>query len=606
MKRVFLTFVCLSALVWVRANEAGHFFVDLSTQRVPVNNIAESFGSYFSFADGSTFELFRDTTDGPGVRHQSYQQMYQGMPVQSHIVLVHSVNGMVTCINGSVMEQSQVPSSSPARIRPQANAGAPIIFGYRGVYYTAYKIMSRQTAEILYVDAATGEIICRESIFRYADVPGRGYTRYNGWQDMTVFEENGLYYLIDNGRNIITLSADSVSPNFAYFMSTEYFNTHIPADILANIANMSIAEQRAVFEKYVYGPMLVNYIQDSCKAIVSNDTNFYTHGAEAAPLDYAEVHWGMQKTLDFYRDVFGRDGFDGKGHVVINLVFPQKDNLIFSTLPNNAAAQNSYEPYFMFYGKGDDSIMTPVTALDVMAHEYTHLVTGTNGNGSLDYRDEPGALNESFSDIMAMGVMEYTFDSCSWQIGADVMIQSPNMRSLSDPNNSMGAAGNPAKGAQPDTYKGECWCTSDTMRRVVHLNSGVQNYWFYLLSEGGTGTNDYNNAYSVTGIGMDRALQIAFRNLLFYLAPNATFEDSRNGSIQATVDLYGKGSQAHQSVADAWYAVGVGNPYDVQSVPRTEAVPHVQKFVRDGQVLIRRNGATCDVLGRRILISIHQ
>ena len=600
MKRLFLTFACLLALVCVRANEAGHFFVDLSAQRVPVNNIAESFGSYFSFANGSTFELFRDTTDGLGIRHQSYQQMYQGTKVLSHIVLVHSANGLVTCINGSVMEQSQVPSSSPARIRPQENAGATVIFGYRGVYYTAYKMYSRQTAEILYVDAATGEIICRESIFRHADVPGRGYTHYNGWQNMTVFEENGQYYLLDMGRNILTMSADSVSPNLAYFLSAEYIGTHISADILANLANMSVDEQRAVYETYVYGPMLANYIQDSCKAVVSNDSNFYTHGAEAAPLDYADVHWGMQKTLDFYREVFGRNSFDGKGHIVINLVFPPKDALFFSTLPNNAAAQDKFEPYFMFYGKGDDSTMSAVTALDVMAHEYTHMVTGTNGNGSLDYLDEPGALNESFSDIMAMGVMQYTYDSCSWQIGADVTLRYPNMRSMYDPKNSMGAAGNPTRGAQPDTYKGECWCTSDTMSRVVHLNSGVQNYWFYLISEGGTGTNDYNNAYDVTGIGMDKALQIAFRNLLFYLAPNATFEDSRNGSVQAAVDLYGKASQAHRSVADAWYAVGVGDPYDVLSVPRTEAVPQVQKFVRDGQVLIRRNGTTYDVLGHRM------
>ena len=62
-----------------------------------------------------------------------------------------------------------------------------------------------------------------------------------------------------------------------------------------------------------------------------------------------------------------------------------------------------YESHFMIYGKGDGKSMNPVVSLDVMAHEFTHLVTNNNGNGGLVYSNESGALNESFSDIMAMG-----------------------------------------------------------------------------------------------------------------------------------------------------------------------------------------------------------
>ena len=70
---------------------------------------------------------------------------------------------------------------------------------------------------------------------------------------------------------------------------------------------------------------------------------------------------------------------------------------------------------------------------------------------------------------------------------------------------------------QPNTYKGSYWVNSVTTPTDandyggVHTNSGVLNYWFYLLSQGGSGTNDISNAYTVTGVGIDHAAKIAFR-----------------------------------------------------------------------------------------------
>ena len=90
-----------------------------------------------------------------------------------------------------------------------------------------------------------------------------------------------------------------------------------------------------------------------------------------------------------------------------------------------------------------------------------------------------------------------------------------------------------------------------------------------MLSEGGSGINDIGNSYNVTGIGIAKGIQIAYQNLIYYLAPNATFEDSRNGSIQAAIDLYGRNSQEHQSVMNAWHAVGVGNRYVAPLEPIT-------------------------------------
>ena len=683
MKKIITILWCTLTLTSVYANEVGHFFVDLSSQNVALTNIANSFGSYFSFAHGSNFTLFRDTTDALGIRHQSYQQYYQGSKVEYHVIIVHSKNGRVQCINGAAMTQMQAPQSVVARIsKSQAAAKAPkkveessvtsVIICIDGKYYNVFKVPSPETFETLYIDSYTGEIIYRESAFRNADVVGRGYTRYNGWQNMTVYENESRYYLMDQGRNIITMSAENASPNSSYYKGQAYIST-LPEEVQNVLNNKTSPLYRDYCIQYQFSPMMTDYIQNSCIAlyaeasdvyvpritsititsaasswwydiwdtkpdlyckicdpngnvlyttstkedctlpvtftfskgiavtngciikIYDEDTTSDSYGGSVtltsttpgtknwsgsstsgsvviadSPLEYCDIHWGMQKTIDYFSNTFGRNGFDNNGHVVINLAFPPQDSIMFTDL-NNAAAQHTFEPYFMYYGEGDGgTIYNPVVSLDVMAHEFTHLVTGHNGNGGLDYKAESGALNESFSDIMAMGVMQFTKGICPWTIGADVIVPVSNIRSMSNPKSSMGGYD-----PQPDTYQSpNYWKDTSNPSQAndqgwVHTNSGVQNYWFYLLSEGGSGTNDIGNSYNVIGIGIDKGIQIAYRNLIYYLAPNATFEDSRNGSIQAAIDLYGRDSQEHQSVMNAWHAVGVGDRYVAPSEPIT-------------------------------------
>jgi bacillolysin len=66
----------------------------------------------------------------------------------------------------------------------------------------------------------------------------------------------------------------------------------------------------------------------------------------------------------------------------------------------------------------------------------------------------------------------------------------------------------------------------------VHYNSGVLNYWFYLLSQGGAGTNDKGNAFTVTGIGIDKAARIAYLTEQL-LSPTSNFASARAMAVQA-------------------------------------------------------------------------
>ncbi|QLH46105.1 MAG: M4 family metallopeptidase [Bacteroidota bacterium] len=116
---------------------------------------------------------------------------------------------------------------------------------------------------------------------------------------------------------------------------------------------------------------------------------------------------------------------------------------------------------------------------------------------------------------------------------------------------------NPNAFSDPDTYQGTFWYTGAGDFGGVHTNSGVQNYWFYLLSDGGSGTNDNGNAFSVTGIGINKARLIAYQTMIS-LTTNSQYADARAVSIQAAKDLYGNYGDEAEATTRAWYAVGVG------------------------------------------------
>ncbi len=250
------------------------------------------------------------------------------------------------------------------------------------------------------------------------------------------------------------------------------------------------------------------------------------------------VHWATESTYDYYLDKFGRDSYDGNGSPI--------ESLVNWDFPNNAMWTGS----FAAYGKGDGLKFNPWVSLDIVGHEITHGVT--QNSAGLIYANESGALNESFSDIFGTAVEFYMEGEIGdWHIFEDIKIEGYH-RSLQ----------NPKSRNDPDTYKGINWeQDQDEDNGGVHTNSGVQNHWFYLLSEGGSGINDNRDVYSVNGVGIEDAEQIAYRNLTVYLMPSSQYADARLGSIHATIDLFGLNSPQYQAVLDAWYAVGVNIPF---------------------------------------------
>lgn len=481
----------------------------------------------------------------------------------------------------------------------------------------AYKVRldsySPFTMCYVYVDVKTGEVINKINLIAHADTPGTGQTLYSGNQAITVDSHSGAFRLREGGRKIETYNATNATEltEDGFIGSTDFTSSTTTFTGIQQLSSFNIStvaqtwwyaafadELPELYIKIKDGTNQIvytsGYIENSNAPIIFNDLNIYLtnppYSVEVWDYDVIgdddfggtypivttlgtqlwsgngnsgsysittsgnpalDVHWGMEESFDFYQSVFNRNSYDGSGSVIKQYINPPTLQSQYGYSPNNASAYPA--PYnLMQYGLGDGVTMNPVVGLDVEGHEFTHMVVANNGNGGLVYESESGALNESFADIFGVCIEFYSGVNADWLMGEDIMVSEPYLRSMSDPNG----------GQQPDTYGGQYWANPanlDNDHGGVHINSGVQNYWFYLLSEGGSGTNDLGNPYTVAGIGIEQARQIAYRNLITYLGPNATYVDAYNGSLQAAEDLYGNPSTQYTAVRQAWYAVGLGN-----------------------------------------------
>jgi bacillolysin len=277
--------------------------------------------------------------------------------------------------------------------------------------------------------------------------------------------------------------------------------------------------------------------------------NAWTDGMVVDAHSYAGV------TYDYYYQRHGRKGIDDRDMPVRSYVHVWR---------NEPSAFNAgwSDVYGMLYGDGG---LAPwgvryapfSAALDVVAHEMSHGVTSRTWNGV--YMQEPGALNEAFSDIMGTSVEFFAQPVGSARLTADYWLG----EDLTDPFNpavyATRSMANPSLFGDPDHYSRRYVGPSDEDHDMggVHINSGIANQAFYLLVEGG---RNRTSGLSVSGLGSAnrvKAEKIFYRGFTLYLTPTAQFSDARRATIQAAADLYGSSGTEVQQVRAAWTAVGV-------------------------------------------------
>lgn len=84
------------------------------------------------------------------------------------------------------------------------------------------------------------------------------------------------------------------------------------------------------------------------------------------------------------------------------------------------------------------------------------------------------------------------------------------------------------------------------------------DYWFYLLSQGCTGFNDYGTTYDVNPIGIDDAAVIAYCTHTNSLVRHSQYADATALTIAFARLHFGQCSPQHRETQNAWQAVGIG------------------------------------------------
>jgi Zn-dependent metalloprotease len=264
----------------------------------------------------------------------------------------------------------------------------------------------------------------------------------------------------------------------------------------------------------------------------------------------ADAHYGMEETWDYYKNVHGRNGIDGKGRTAYSRVHYSRNYV-------NAFWNDSC--FCMTYGDGDGRTYLPLVALDVSGHEMSHGVTSTTAG--LVYSGESGGLNEGSSDIMGTMVEFYANNpkqQPNYLIGERIYAAN---QGNATPTTALRYMFKPSlDGHSPDCY------SSNIGSLDVHYSSGVANHFFYLLAEGAVVPAGFNLQPSalvcngntaLTGVGRDAAQKIWYRALTVYMTSNTNYAGARAAVLSAATDLYGAGSAQVNTAAQAWSAVGV-------------------------------------------------
>ena len=479
------------------------------------------------------FQLIRSSTDVQGMEHFRMQQTYHGVPVEGGIYMLHTKNGIAKSLNGDFFADLTL-SVTPTISQETALTNA-LNFLKADVYM--WEIPAAEIALQISQNDPTASYYPQGELVIASD--GKNF----GPNDFRLLWKFDIYAHAPFDRSWVYVDARDGSifqevERFHHIDATGTAQTHysgsqtITADYNGSFYRLRELGRGQGIETYD-----LNQTPNFWAAVdfTDNDNNWNNVNPQQDEVA-TDAHWGAEMTYDYFMQKFNRNSINGVGYKLQSYVH-------YNVGYNNAV----WDGQRMIYGDGDGITWNPVVCLDAVGHEITHGLT--QFTSSLDTRNEAGALNEAFSDIFAVAIDFHTRPTAAnWTIAEEAKVNGIGIRDLSNPN-----AMN-----HPDTYQGTHW---DNSLLNIHTNSTVVSHWFYRMATGGSGTNDNGDSYNVSGIGIDKAAQIAYRTNTYYLSVFSDFSDARFYSIQAAIDLFGACSPEVFACADAWYAVGVGGVY---------------------------------------------
>ena len=291
----------------------------------------------------------------------------------------------------------------------------------------------------------------------------------------------------------------------------------------------------------------------------------------------AEAHRNAGRVVDFYKGVFGRNGYDRSGgDLDVGVGFSgRKASSGWGTL---------------FFGRGHE--VPGMGTLDVAAHEFTHLVS------YYDYLDdgivagdpaedgEPGAVNEHISDLMSIFAMEHHGEvgpvEARWVFGvAQFPITFIEEYGGDDWRTEVKGVRNyitgQRKGLKTDVRIHKAHWKDDAGDNEIHRNASILGKAAYLMRHGLRNEELPGLSYATHGPSIDPTYEDDFkvqvrtkiatsfiakmlmRTIRTKLSRRTGFAGFAEGMVASCHELHPAGPDAQQcqSVVNAYVAVGV-------------------------------------------------
>lgn len=299
-------------------------------------------------------------------------------------------------------------------------------------------------------------------------------------------------------------------------------------------------------------------------------------------LNYKSLHWSAEQTLKYFTDVHslasispnnihiqtlykpepqtGYQGWQSFNGSRDEIFFVLSDPGFYDGFSSSPINEINLRPGFVYNQNGSTLNSYSPVSLDYVGMMWTYILLNNLGFSSalnnanhMEYK----SVLHSYAEIFGVLIENYAEQgNGDWLFGEDMCSNTTifsNLENFQDPSTA----------GHPKVYQGNNWLNNwvNVYLYEFPINSGPHNHWFYLLTEGGSGVNENGVCYNVQGLGFSKSSDIIYRAMTNYLShTNPDYQNSKNATIQAAIDLYGANSPELASVIAAWQAVGVIPP----------------------------------------------
>ena len=473
-------------------------------------NASEFFRTTLKKRDADDFVLDRSQKSDYGMSYERYQQYYQGVIVDGGYYNFRFKNGRMKVAKGHYVNVSginPVPSI-------KKNEAINLYTSYFGIEIsdTIGSYVGLMIKEIPNVARKESEVALTYKVFLRTPIIEGSYIGYIDAHTGELLYKEDAYVNYSTTGQFYTYYNSSTNPKSG---ATDYSNN------------------KYYLKDNTHGGVIETYVNNGNSYNIATDNdNIWTQNEMGNHNIALDVHWTMGKIWETMVNVFHYNGYNGTDPRVRSYVY----NANYKTYSNS-------DSIFVFGTCNGNTIKGPLGSVEIIGHEYGHAILYKTTHIS-----SSGAIHEGLADIW--GIIfekQITPNANYWKSGEQIMLNtyscSRNFQNPSDATAEMQIS---------STYGCGLYYSSDP-----EVQGGFLPYWFYLLVNGGSGTNGYNNSYQLIPVGFDLAEELFAKATLYggYLEGSTTFEDVRQGLLDAALDM--NNSFLLEQVKNSLYAVGL-------------------------------------------------